>query len=75
MGEYEKALPLYKRALEIVEKKLGPKHPNTVTINNNYNWLLSKMSEENKEKLFLKFYNIVFRSLLLQGYSLTCLTI
>ena len=50
MGEYEKALPLYKKALEIVDKKLGQNHPNTVTIKNNYNWLLSKINEENEEK-------------------------
>jgi hypothetical protein len=50
MGDYDKALPFYQRALEIVEKKLGPKHPNTVTIKNNYNFLLSEMSEEDEEK-------------------------
>jgi hypothetical protein len=44
MGDYEKALPLYQRALEIVEKKFGQNHPNTATIKNNYNRLLLKMS-------------------------------
>jgi tetratricopeptide (TPR) repeat protein len=29
MGEYQKALPLLQRALEIHEKQLGPEHPNT----------------------------------------------
>ena len=29
MGEYEKALPLYQRALAIREKALGPEHPGT----------------------------------------------
>ena len=50
MGDYEQALPLYNRALDIVEKKLGQKHSYTVIIRNNYNWILSKMSEENEEK-------------------------
>lgn len=49
--DYEKALLLYQRALEIVEKKLGQNHPNSVTIKNNYKWLLSKMSKED-EKIF-----------------------
>ena len=35
MGDYEKALPLYQRALEIREKVLGPHHPDVATILNN----------------------------------------
>ncbi|WP_410508388.1 tetratricopeptide repeat protein [Methanosarcina hadiensis] len=50
MEDYEKALPLYQRALKIVEKKFGQNHPNTVIIKENYDWLLSKINEENKEK-------------------------
>jgi tetratricopeptide (TPR) repeat protein len=35
MGDYEKALPLYQRALEIREKLLGPQHPDVATTLNN----------------------------------------
>jgi len=35
MGDYEKALPLYQRALEIIEKVLGPQHPDVATTLNN----------------------------------------
>ena len=35
MGDYEKALPLYQRALEICEKVLGPQHPDVATTLNN----------------------------------------
>ena len=35
MGDYEKALPLYQRALEISEKVLGPQHPDVATTLNN----------------------------------------
>ena len=31
MGAYEKALPLYQRALGIREKVLGPEHPDVAT--------------------------------------------
>ena len=34
-GAYDKALPLYQRALQIVEKVLGPEHPRTATSLNN----------------------------------------
>ena len=35
MGAYEKALPLYQRALDISEKVLGPEHPDVATTLNN----------------------------------------
>ena len=35
MGAYSKAEPLYARALAIIEKVLGPEHPNTATSLNN----------------------------------------
>ena len=35
MGDYEKALPLYQRDLEISEKVLGPQHPSVATTLNN----------------------------------------
>ena len=35
MGAYDRALPLYQRTLQIIEKSLGPEHPHTiVTVNN-----------------------------------------
>jgi tetratricopeptide (TPR) repeat protein len=34
-GEYQKALPLYQRALAINEKQLGPEHPETANSLNN----------------------------------------
>ncbi len=47
---YEKALPLYRRAPEIAEKKLGQSHPTTIEIKSNYSRLVSEMNEENEEK-------------------------
>jgi tetratricopeptide (TPR) repeat protein len=35
MGSYDKALPLYQRALNILEKVLGPEHPSVATTLNN----------------------------------------
>ncbi len=35
MGDYEKALPFYQRALDIREKVLGPQHPDVATTLNN----------------------------------------
>jgi hypothetical protein len=35
MGEYVKAEPLLKEALQILQKVLGPEHPNTTTNLNN----------------------------------------
>ncbi len=35
MGDYEKALPLYQRALDIREKVLDPQHPDVATTLNN----------------------------------------
>ncbi len=34
-GQYAQAEPLYKRSLAIVEKALGPDHPNVATSLNN----------------------------------------
>ncbi len=52
IGEYEKAFPLYQRAMEIAEKNLGQNHPTTMKIKNNYNFLLSDMSEKMKKNDF-----------------------
>lgn len=39
-GKYAEAEPLYVRATEILEKALGPEHPNVATPLNNRAWLL-----------------------------------
>ncbi len=41
-GRYAEAEPLYKRALAIVEKALGPEHPDLATSLENYAALLRK---------------------------------
>ncbi|MHC1756201.1 MAG: tetratricopeptide repeat protein [Methanosarcina sp.] len=46
MGKYEKALPLYKRALEIIEKTLGTNHPNYKIIKNNLEDLQGKTPKD-----------------------------
>jgi len=48
MGDYEKALPLSQRTLEICEKILGPKHPNTMIIRNNF--MQSANNREDKKE-------------------------
>ena len=45
-GRYAEAEPLLKRALAIVEETLGPQHPNTVTMRENYETLLAAMREQ-----------------------------
>ena len=44
-GQYAQAELLYQRALSIHEKALGPAHPNSVTIRENYTDLLEKMKQ------------------------------
>jgi hypothetical protein len=46
--KYEEAEPLYERALDIHEKALGPEHPDTITVLENYAALLRKMSREDE---------------------------
>ena len=48
MGDYEKALPLYQRALEIIEKVLGPQHPDVATTLNNLAVLYESMGDYEK---------------------------
>ena len=48
MGDYEKALPLYQRALEIREKVLGPQHPSVATTLNNLALLYESMGDYEK---------------------------
>src|SRR5674536_180127 len=48
MGDYEKALPLYQRALDIREKVLGPQHPSVATTLNNLAGLYESMGDYEK---------------------------
>ena len=41
-GKYAEAEPLYQRSLTIVEKALGPEHPDVATTLDNYAALLRK---------------------------------
>ena len=51
-GKYAEAEPLYKRALAIWEKALGPEHPNVAKSLQNYAALLRKTGRgEEAEKL------------------------
>jgi hypothetical protein len=43
VGDYAKAEPLLKEALEIYQKVLGPKHPHTATDFNNLAMLYQEM--------------------------------
>ncbi len=52
-GLYDQAEPLYKRALAIGEKVLGPDHPNTLTILRNYVNLLSVTNRVTEAKALL----------------------
>ena len=48
MGEYEKALPLYEKALKIHKEVLGENHPDTATNYNNLASLYESMGEYEK---------------------------
>jgi hypothetical protein len=43
---YADAEPLYKRALTICEKPLGPEHPDTAQVFKNYATLMRKLNRE-----------------------------
>ena len=45
-GKYAQAEPLYRRALAIQEKALGPEHPQVATVLENYADLLRKMKRD-----------------------------
>jgi tetratricopeptide (TPR) repeat protein len=45
-GKYDQAEPLYKRALAILEKALGPEHPDVATVLGNYAALLEKTNRQ-----------------------------
>jgi len=44
-GKYADAEPLFKRALAICERALGPDHPHTQTVRRDYDGLLQEMGE------------------------------
>ena len=46
MGDYEKAIPLFQKALDIREKVLGPQHPKTVIIRNNFMQFINDRKEK-----------------------------
>jgi len=55
IGEYQKAEPLYLKALNIREKILGEEHPSTATSYNNLAGLYRNIGEYQKaEPLYLK---------------------
>jgi tetratricopeptide (TPR) repeat protein len=45
-GRYPEALPLFQRALAICEQELGPHHPDTTTIRENYASLLKEIKRK-----------------------------
>jgi len=45
-GKYSEAEPLYRRALAILEKTLGPEHPKVATVLENLAILLRKSDQE-----------------------------
>ena len=54
MGDYAKAEPLYKEALEIRQKVLGREHPDTATSLNNLAELYEAMGDYAKAEPLLK---------------------
>jgi hypothetical protein len=49
-GDYAEADPLYRRAVEIDEKALGPNHPTTQAFKSNLDELLKKMAQTTTAK-------------------------
>ena len=47
-GHYEEAEPLYRRALSVLTKALGPDHPNVATLLGNYAELLRKLHRDSE---------------------------
>ena len=54
LGDYDKAEPLYKRALEIWEKQLGPDHPQVAIRLNNLGLLYNNLGDYDKAEPLLK---------------------
>ncbi|NRB64931.1 MAG: tetratricopeptide repeat protein, partial [Saprospiraceae bacterium] len=42
-GDTDRALPLYQRSIDILEKVLGSEHPSTITVKENMNKLVLKL--------------------------------
>ena len=61
-GRYEEAEPLYRRALAIAEKALGPEHPNVVRIKENYAPLLSERDRATRRPLWRRLLGGLGRS-------------
>jgi len=49
-GKYAEAEPLFKRALAICERVLGPDHPHTQSVRRNYDGLLQEMGGNRRER-------------------------
>ena len=49
-GKDEEAEPLYQRALAIYEKVLGPEHPDTVRVKENYSNLLQQIKRRQEQQ-------------------------
>jgi tetratricopeptide (TPR) repeat protein len=61
-GHYEKAEPLFSRAMEILEKALGPEHPNVAVGLNNLAQLYRAQGQYDKAKpLFRRALDILLR--------------
>ena len=54
LGDYDKAEPLYERALEIDEKVLGPDHPNVAIRLNNLGSLYNNLGDYDKAEPLYK---------------------
>jgi len=53
MGQYQKAEPLYLKAVKIFEKILGEEHPDTATSYNNLAGLYEIMGENKKAEHYI----------------------
>ncbi|MFM7908487.1 MAG: tetratricopeptide repeat protein, partial [Microcystis sp.] len=51
-GKYTEAESLYQRAIAICSEKLGENHPDTQTVKNNYNLMLSQLPDEELSQRF-----------------------
>ena len=45
---YDEAEPLFRRALNIAEKSLGPDHPSTILYRNNYRIFLGEREQQDE---------------------------
>ena len=62
-ARYEEAEPLYRRALAIFEKALGPEHPDVVTVKENYAFMLNETGRAMKRPLWKRLLDGLRRSL------------